>query len=112
MPITDILKVFIDVFFKMLPAIEDAAGILAVLSFQAITVPAMEKMQQNVGNAVGHEYKEGPVFICNLAVLWSDVVDNTHMISFSHSLHKRLAREAGATGLNNDYIYMNYASLY
>jgi hypothetical protein len=47
------MKYNIDTFFEMIPAIADAAGILPVLSFQAITVPAMEAMQQDGGNALG-----------------------------------------------------------
>ncbi|KAH7371561.1 FAD binding domain-containing protein [Pyrenochaeta sp. MPI-SDFR-AT-0127] len=108
----DIFKIFIDTFFEMLPAIEDAADILPVLSFQAITVPAMESMQQNGGNALGLDPKEGPVFICNLAIMWSNTADNTRIMAFSDSLYKRLVEIAGARGLNNDYIYMNYASPY
>jgi hypothetical protein len=108
----DIFKTFIDIFFDMLPAVQDAAGILPVLSFQAITVPAMEKMKQNGGNALGLDPKEGPLFICNLAMLWTDAADNARILSFSNSLYERLVEEAGKRRLNNDYIYMNYASPY
>ena len=108
----DIMKTFIDTFFEMLPAIEDAEGILPVLSFQAITVPAMEKMQQNGGNALGLDPKTGPIFICNLAILWTNAADNNRIFTFSDALYKRLIAIAGAKNLNNDYIYMNYASPY
>ena len=108
----DIFKVMIDIFFEMLPAIEDAEGILPVLSFQAITVQAMEKMQQNGGNALGMNPKDGPIFICNLAILWTSAADNDRIFIFGNSLYERLVAEAGKRGLNNDYIYMNYASPY
>ncbi|KAI4713811.1 hypothetical protein J4E89_001259 [Alternaria sp. Ai002NY15] len=108
----DIFKAFIDIFFEMVPAIQDAAGILPVLSFQAITVPAMEKMQQNGGNALGLDPSDGPIFICNLAILWTDVADNARIMSFSNSLYERLVEEAAKKDLNHDYIYMNYASPY
>jgi FAD/FMN-containing dehydrogenase len=108
----DIFKAFIDIFFDMLPAIQDAAGILPVLSFQAITVPAMQKMQQNGGNALGLDPNDGPIFICNLAILWTDVADNLRIMSFSNSLYERLVEEAAKKDLNYDYIYMNYASPY
>ena len=106
------LKAFIDIFFDMLPAIDDAAGILPVLSFQAITVPAMRKMQQNGGNALGLNPDNGPIFICNLAILWTDAADNARIMSFSNNLYKRLVGEAAKKDLNSDYIYMNYASPY
>jgi FAD/FMN-containing dehydrogenase len=108
----DVFKTFIDIFFEMLPAIEDAAGILPVLSFQAITVPAMQKMQKDGGNALGLDPSEGPIFICNLAIMWNDVADNTRIMAFSNSLYERLVAEAEKKGLNNEYIYMNYASPY
>lgn len=108
----DLFKSFIDTFFEMLPAIQDAAGILPVLSFQAITVPAMEKMKQNGGNALGLDPTKGPIFICNLAIMWSNPADNARIMTFSNSLYERLVAIAGARGLNNDYIYMNYASPY
>lgn len=96
----------------MLVSIEDAEGILAVLSFQAITVPAMEKMHQNGGNTLGLDPSHGPVFICNLAILWTSATDSDRIFAFSNSLYTRLVAEAGKRGLNNDYIYMNYASPY
>ncbi|KAJ4375784.1 hypothetical protein N0V83_001061 [Neocucurbitaria cava] len=108
----DLMKSFIDTFYEMLPAISDAADILPVLSFQAITVPAMESMQQNGGNALGLDPKKGPIFIANLAIMWSNVADNTRIMSFSNSLYESLVAIAGEKGLNNDYIYMNYASPY
>jgi hypothetical protein len=108
----DIFKAFIDIFFDMLPAIQDAAGILPVLSFQAITVPAMQHMQQNGGNALGLDPNDGPIFICNLAILWTDVADNSRIMSFSNSLYERLVEEAAKKDLNSDFIYMNYASPY
>jgi hypothetical protein len=108
----DLMKTFIETFFDLIPAIEDAEGILPVLSFQAITVPAMERMQQNGGNALGLDPKEGPIFICNLGIFWSNSADNDRIYAFSNSLYERLVAEADKQGLNNDYIYMNYASPY
>ncbi|KAF2850316.1 FAD binding domain-containing protein [Plenodomus tracheiphilus IPT5] len=108
----DLMKTFIDTFFEMLAPIEDAEGILPVLSFQAITVPAMEAMEQNGGNALGLDASQGPIFIANLAILWSNAADNNRIFSFSNNLYNRLVAEAGKKGLNNDYIYMNYASPY
>ena len=108
----DIFKSFIDIFFDMLPAVEDAAGLLPVLSFQAITVPAMQQMQKNGGNALGLNPDDGPIFITNLAIMWTDVADSSRIMSFSNSLYEHLVEEAAKKDLNSDYIYMNYASPY
>lgn len=108
----DIFKTFIDIFFDMVPAIADAAGVLPVLSFQAITVPAMRKMQQNGGNPRGLNPDDGPICISNLAIMWTNVADNRRIMAFSNSLMERLTAEADERGLYSDFIYMNYASPY
>ncbi|KAF2821615.1 FAD binding domain-containing protein [Ophiobolus disseminans] len=106
----DLMKFSIDTFFGLMPAIADAPDLLPVLSFQAITVPAMEKMQQNGGNALGLDPKDGPVYICNLAIMWTNAADNDRIHKFSNTLYQRINAEAAKKGLTNDYIYMNYAS--
>jgi hypothetical protein len=106
----DFMKYNIDTFFEMIPAISDAAGILPVLSFQAITVPAMQAMQQNGGNALGLDPSKGPIYICNLAIMWTNPADNDRILSFSNTLYERLQAEAVKRGLTSDFIYMNYAS--
>lgn len=106
----DLMKFSIETFYEMLPAISDAAGISPVLSFQAITVPAMEAMQRNGGNALGLDPKKGPIYICNAAILWTDAADNERILSFSNALYQRLQAEAFKRNLANDFIYMNYAS--
>ncbi|EUC41651.1 hypothetical protein COCMIDRAFT_29593 [Bipolaris oryzae ATCC 44560] len=108
----DIFKTFIDIFFDMLPAIADAAGVLPVLSFQAITVPAMRKMQQNGGNPRGLNPDDGPICISNLAIMWTNAADNTRIMTFANSLMERLVAEADKKGLYSDFLYMNYASPY
>ncbi|KAH7392322.1 FAD binding domain-containing protein [Phaeosphaeria sp. MPI-PUGE-AT-0046c] len=106
----DFMKWSIETFFEMLHAVSDAAGILPVLSFQAITVPAMQAMQKNGGNALGLDPSKGPIYICNLAIMWTDAADSDRMYSFSNALYERLQAEALSRGLANDFIYMNYAS--
>jgi hypothetical protein len=106
----DFMKFNIDTFFGMLPAISNATGVLPVLSFQAITVPAMEAMQKNGGNALGLDPSKGPIYILNLAIMYSDAADNDRMYSFADTLLERLQAEAVKRGLTSDFIYLNYAS--
>ncbi|KAH8726402.1 FAD binding domain-containing protein [Phaeosphaeriaceae sp. PMI808] len=108
----DLMKSQIDTFYSMLPGVSDVANLQAYLSFQAITVPAMEKMQQNGGNALGLDPKNGPIYICNLAMIWTNSADNDRVMSLSNKLFERLQAEAVKRGLSNDFIYMNYASPY
>ncbi|KAF2124148.1 FAD binding domain-containing protein [Dothidotthia symphoricarpi CBS 119687] len=108
----DLFKFSIDTFFEMVDTMQDVANLFPVLSFQAITVPAMEKMQQNGGNALGLDSKNGPIFISNLAMMWTDSADAARVASFTNELEQRLTAEAKAKGLDNDFIYMNYASFH
>lgn len=107
----EICRAFIETYFDMLPAINDVAGMLPVLSFQATTQPAMRKMRENSGNALGLNLDNGPIFVCNLAILWTDAADNARIMSLSNHLYKRLVGEE-EKDLNSDYICMNYASPY
>jgi hypothetical protein len=108
----DLLKSIMDIYFEMLVPLQDVANLFPVLSFQAITIPAMEKMQQNGGNALGLDPKNGPIFICNLGMMWTDDADDNRVMSFSNALMQRLVAEAKSKHLDNDFIYMNYASPY
>jgi hypothetical protein len=105
-----LMRANVDTFWELLATIIDAKGLLPVLSFQAITVPAMEKMQQNGGNALGLDASKGPIYLCNLALEWGDPADNERMYLFSNTLFERLQADAVKRGLESDYIYMNYAS--
>jgi hypothetical protein len=106
----DFMKYNIDTFFELMPAIADAPGLLPVLTFQAITVPAMQAMHKNGGNVLGLDSSSGPIFIASLALMWTNEADNERMYLFSNTLYERLQAEAIKRGLANDYIYMNYAS--
>jgi hypothetical protein len=101
-----------DIYFEMIVPLQDIANLFSSLNIQAITVPAMEKMQTNGGNALGLDPKKGPIFICNLGVMWTNDADDDRVMSFSNELMQRLVGEAKSRKLENDFIYMNYASPY
>ncbi|KAH5432499.1 hypothetical protein HBI47_097900 [Parastagonospora nodorum] len=106
----DFMKFSVDTLFELVSTIADAPGVLPALSFQAITVPAMQGMQQNGGNALGLDPSGGPIHIANLALKWDDPADDERMYSFSNTLWTRLRDEAAKRSLQSDFIYMNYAS--
>jgi FAD/FMN-containing dehydrogenase len=105
-----LMKFSIDTYFDMMSDIADAPGLFPVLSFQAITVPAMQAMQRNGGNALGLDPSKGPIYICNLSIMWTDVKDNERIYKFANTLYEKLEEEAGRRGLKSEYIYMNYGS--
>lgn len=108
----DLLNFILDVFFEESGKIADIANLLNPLSLQVITVPQMQKMQQNGGNALGLSPDQGPLLLINPAPAWSDAKDDDRVNRFVDTLFARTVAEAGKRGLTSQYIYMNYASKY
>ncbi|KAK7424646.1 hypothetical protein QQZ08_008529 [Neonectria magnoliae] len=84
----DILAFARDAFYSSVPSVADIPGIIPNLVVQGITVPQLQQMKKSGGNALGLDAADGPFFILQL---------------YSSS-------EAKARGVDNDYVYMNYAS--
>lgn len=108
----DLLTFILDAFFEESAKLADVSDLLNPLSFQVITVPQMQKMQQNGGNALGLDPEQGPLLLINPAPAWTDAADDERVNRFVDTLFKRTAVEAEKRGLASQYIYMNYASRY
>lgn len=106
----DLFTFIVNNFYAELPTIQGAMGLLPVVSMQAITAGQLKGMQKNGGNALGFNYSNGPYFIMNIAVQWEDVSDDGRILSFSSTIAEKVKVEAQSKGLDNDYIYINYAS--
>lgn len=48
----------------------------------------------------------------NLGSMWTNAADDQRILKFNNDIITRVKAEAAKKGLNNDYIYMNYASPY
>ncbi|KAK1471086.1 FAD binding domain-containing protein [Colletotrichum cuscutae] len=99
-----------EIYFEEVLAVTDLPGILPTLVFQGITIPMLKHMQQNGGNALGLNVKDGPFYIILLSIMWSNEEDDDKIYSFASTVMERINDEAKARGLENDYIYMNYAA--
>ncbi|KAK1675289.1 FAD binding domain-containing protein [Colletotrichum godetiae] len=99
-----------EIYFEEVLAVTDLPGVIPSLVFQGITVPMLKHMQQNGGNALGLDVEDGPFYIIQLAVMWSNEEDDDAIYSFTSTVLKRINDEAKARGVANDYIYMNYAA--
>lgn len=108
----DLVNYILDVFYEEGAKIADVANLLNPLSLQVITVPQMQKMQQNGGNALGLSPDQGPLLLLNPAPAWTNAADDDRVNRFVDTLFKRTAAEAQKRGLASKYIYMNYASKY
>ncbi|CAI6336543.1 unnamed protein product [Periconia digitata] len=100
----------IDTFYELLPNIIDAAGLLPTISIQAITEGQLKGFQKNGGNALGLDPAGGPYFVMNMGANWDNVADDARILKFHADVIDAVKAEAKKTGVDNDFIYMNYAS--
>lgn len=100
----------VNTFYELLPNVISAENLLPTISIQLLTIPQLQQMQKNGGNALGINPNEGPLFIMNLGTMWTNPADDERIFKFSSDIIKRVQEEAAQKSLNNDFIYMNYAS--
>ncbi|KAF2643780.1 FAD binding domain-containing protein [Massarina eburnea CBS 473.64] len=106
----DLVSYVKDVFYDELAAITDAEGLVAAATMQVITVPQLQNMVKNGGNALGLSASSGPLLLVNPNMMWTNIADDTRILKANSNLVKRTVAEANTRGLAVDYIYMNYAS--
>ncbi|PVH99651.1 FAD-binding domain-containing protein [Periconia macrospinosa] len=99
-----------DTFYHLLPSIVDAAGLLPTISIQAITEGQLKGFQKNGGNSLGLDPARGPYFIMNMGANWDDAADDARILKFYADIIDAVKAEAKRKGLDNSFIYMNYAS--
>ncbi|EFQ31408.1 FAD binding domain-containing protein [Colletotrichum graminicola M1.001] len=108
----EIVELARDIYFEEVTAVVDLPGIVPVLVFQGISVPTLKHMQRDGGNALGLEVEDGPFYIIQVPVMWSNQEDDDAVYAFASRVLERINGEAEARGLSNDYVYMNYGSQY
>lgn len=101
-----------DIFFEELPATSDVAGANPVLLFQGITENQIKHMSKRGGNALGLKPEDGSLYLIHVACWWEDASDDETVYQFISDVLTRIEEGATERGIQNDYIYMNYASLY
>lgn len=100
----------INTFYADFPTVQDAAGFFPSISIQPITAGQLKGMQKNGGNALGLNPSKGPYFVMNMSSRWANASDDARILAFFSNIIKKVKTEAQSKGLDNDYIYMNYAS--
>ncbi|CAA9961890.1 GlcD FAD-FMN-containing dehydrogenase [Pyrenophora teres f. maculata] len=106
----DMVKFIRDVAFEEFDKLRDVANILPASIFQVITVPQLEHMQKNGGNALGLSPSDGPILLFSLSSRWSNIKDDDLVLKVNANIVKRMQAEAKRRDLAIDYLYMNYAS--
>lgn len=94
------------------PTVGDITPVVS-LTFQAISVPALERMKRNGGNPLGLDASMGPLFHCMLFYRWSGGVAEDEMVYTAVKKFEDLVvAEAKRRGLATTYTYMPYAGAY
>ncbi|CRJ98864.1 hypothetical protein BN1708_009506, partial [Verticillium longisporum] len=101
-----------DIFYDEYPAAEAVAGANPVMIFQAITTGQMARMRANGGNPLGLDAADGPLYLIHVACWWQDAAGDAAIHAMISTVLARITAEAKALGLQNDYVYMNYASAF
>ncbi|RMZ73358.1 FAD binding domain-containing [Pyrenophora seminiperda CCB06] len=104
------VQYIMDVWFEEFDKLLNVSDILPSCVFQIITVPQMEQMAKNGGNALGLDPSDGPLILINLATRWSNPKDDVLMHKAHANVIRKMQEEAELRGLGSKYLYMNYAS--
>lgn len=102
----------VDTFYAQAASIADLDKIYLVMAIQPILEGALVAMQKNGGNALGLDADRGPYFVLNFNAAWNK---KEYEPQFHRVISKTISiveQEARKTKLDNDFIYMNYASEY
>jgi hypothetical protein len=102
----------VDTFYSMISQVEDVPGAQPVIIFQAITEPMLKKMSDFGGNALGLDASNGAVQLMHISCWWSNESDDATIYAFVNSFWETVLAEAKSQGIFNEFVYMNYASLY
>jgi hypothetical protein len=104
------LDFIVDVFFAEVATIANVEQVLQVMAIQPITKGAMQAMQKNGGNALGLNPENGPYFVLNFNSAWTRTEDEPEFFGVISNVIKAAKAEAQRRGLDNDLVYLNYAS--
>lgn len=69
-------------------------------------------MTKNGGNPLGLSAEDGPIYIILLAFWWENEKDDAAIYETQSTVLGKIKAKATSLGLQNDYVYMNYASMF
>lgn len=107
-----LLEFVVNAFFEQEGTIADVEKILIIMAMQPITEGALKAMQKNGGNALGLDPNDGPYFILNFNAAWNRKEDEPKFHRVISKVIETVKTEAKRRSLDNDFVYLNYASEY
>ena len=102
----------VDTFYSMVPQVANVTGVQPVIVYQGITEPMLRNMANHGGNALGLDVSNGPVHLMHISCWWSNESDDQTVYAFINSFWEKVIAHAKDVGVYNEYIYMNYASMF
>lgn len=107
-----LLQFTVDAFFEYEATVADVEKLLLIMAVQPITEAALNAMQKNGGNALGLDPSNGPYFMLNFNAAWNTKEDEPRFHRVISKIVKTVKMEARRRKLDNDFVYLNYASEY
>jgi hypothetical protein len=106
----EMVEFVFNVTFDEFAKIRDVPGVLPANTLQVITVPQLEQMQKEGGNALGLSPRGGPILLMNPTCRWDNIEDDERVLQANANVVKRMQEEAKRRNMVSGYLYMNYAS--
>jgi hypothetical protein len=97
-------------FMSEINLIENVAGLLPAAVLQVITTDQLSHMTKYGGNALGISVADGPLILLDLAFMWENESDDHAVLTACQNIVNKSVTKAKASGLDNPFLYMNYAS--
>ncbi|TEY71249.1 hypothetical protein BOTCAL_0097g00030 [Botryotinia calthae] len=99
------------IFDQELQNIKNATSLLPALVFQPISERMISHFSKNGGNALGITKEDGPLILINIAIQWTNITDDTRIITFAENCVTRSTILAKEQNLWHKFLYQNYAAL-
>ncbi|TGO15658.1 hypothetical protein BTUL_0037g00090 [Botrytis tulipae] len=99
-----------EIFVEEANRVVDAPGIMPFMALQPLSLNIIKQMQKRSGNTLGLKTEEGPFSIMNLNWGWENEEDDEKVFTALNRFVERIVDLAKEWGLDNQFIYMNYAS--
>ncbi|KAJ0120475.1 fad binding domain containing protein [Diaporthe amygdali] len=99
-----------DIFFEEVVAVSDVPGANPVMVWKGITEGLLNATKKHGGNPLGLSAEDGPFYLIQLSCWWENEEDDPRMYRMISTVLKRIKAAAVSEGVQNDWVYMNYAS--
>ncbi|KAI4908395.1 hypothetical protein J4E90_009020 [Alternaria incomplexa] len=108
----EIAESSVDTFYDSIGALSAVEGAYPVLIWQHITDGSLKGSTRNGGSAMGFDANGSPIHIIQLACSWNNAADDDTVYQVMSDIMEAIKSEAVKLGVQNDWVYMNYAAMF